>query len=352
MAVDTVQVAANFKPAGDGLLFDVKLGTRDADAAKFVVDAIKRVFKQSQALIMEQISAGMNDENSEELEVKVASMKYVERIADGILASLDPKAKGSEVTMSAEVQIGPVQLAYLATTFVAPIFESRNVGVGVAEAIPNAAQNNLKEIGLAFHNHLDKHKTFPAAASFDKEGKPLLSWRVHILPFVEGGAELYKEFHLDEPWDSEHNKKLIEKMPAVFKHPQFDEAGKTVYLAVVGKGAAFDGKEGGQIQAFTDGTSMTIMVVEVAAEKAVPWTKPEDWAFDPAKEIDGRDFGRLGGNDFFNALFADGHVEAYISEFDMETLKKMFTRAGGEIVGAIAPAPITAPPPMLDPDPM
>jgi prepilin-type processing-associated H-X9-DG protein len=343
MKIDTLQVAANFKPAGDGLMFDIKLGTRDKDTAEKVVGGIKRAFKLAQTMIMEQIYAGVDDENSEELEVKVASMKYVERLADGILDSLKLKANGNDVVMNAEVNIGPLQLGYLASTFGSPIFESRAVGV----AVPDEAQNNLKEIGLALHNYLDKHKTFPATASYDKEGKPLLSWRVHILPEI-GEEALYKEFHLDEPWDSEHNKKLVEKMPAVFKHPQFDEAGTTVYLAVVGKRAAFEGKAGRKIQHFTDGTSNTILVVEAAAEKAVPWTKPEDWEFDPEKEIDTRDLGGLGGSDFFNALFADGHVEAYIREFDLEALKKMFTRAGGEIANANLP-PMAAPAPIENP---
>ncbi len=71
--------------------------------------------------------------------------------------------------------------------------------------------NNLKQIGLAMHNYHDTHRSFPTVANFDKAGKPLLSWRVQLLLFLDQ-AELYKEFHLDEPWDSEHNKKLIAKM--------------------------------------------------------------------------------------------------------------------------------------------
>jgi prepilin-type processing-associated H-X9-DG protein len=287
---------------------------------------------------MEQMSAGSNDENSEELELKVASMKYIERVVDGILASLNPKANGSEVTMSAEVLVGPVQLGLLASTFGSYYSASRAIEVQAE------GQNNLKEIGLAFHNYHDRKKSFPASASYDKEGKPLLSWRVHILPEI-GEEALYKEFHLDEPWDSEHNKKLIERMPAIFKHPQFDEAGKTIYMAVVGKGAAFEGKEGRKLPHFTDGTSMTIMVVEVAAEKAVPWTQPADWEFDPEKEINAGDFGGPAGGPFFNVLYADGHVESFFREFDVERMKKMFTRAGGEVVDPLPP-PIAAPAPV------
>jgi hypothetical protein len=75
-------------------------------------------------------------------------------------------------------------------------------------------QNNLKQLGLACHNYLSATNHFPRNIT-DKDGKLLLSWRVAILPYIEEEA-LYKQFKLDEPWDSEQNKKLSEKMPKVF----------------------------------------------------------------------------------------------------------------------------------------
>ncbi len=79
--------------------------------------------------------------------------------------------------------------------------------------------NNLKQIGLAMHNYESTFGTFPPAYIADKAtGKPLLSWRVAILPFLEQDA-LYKQFHLDEPWDSAHNKTLIARMPPVYRSP-------------------------------------------------------------------------------------------------------------------------------------
>ncbi len=61
--------------------------------------------------------------------------------------------------------------------------------------------NNLKQIALAYHNVHSATNTFPPPAIADKDGKPLLSWRVAILPYVEQ-QELYNKFKLDEPWDS------------------------------------------------------------------------------------------------------------------------------------------------------
>ena len=42
--------------------------------------------------------------------------------------------------------------------------------------------------------------SFPGRAIFDKQGKPLLSWRVSVLPYMDRG-DLYHQFRLDEPWD-------------------------------------------------------------------------------------------------------------------------------------------------------
>src|SRR5262245_6222164 len=76
------------------------------------------------------------------------------------------------------------------------------------------AATNLQQVALAFHNYHDIHGVLPTN-QFSKDNKPLLSWRVQILPFVEQEA-LYKQFKLDEPWDSPNNKKLIDVVPRLY----------------------------------------------------------------------------------------------------------------------------------------
>ena len=88
------------------------------------------------------------------------------------------------------------------------------------------------------HNYNDVYKVLPTAASYDKTGKPLPGTAcVHILPYIEAD-KLYKEFHLDEPWDSEHNKKLIARMPPFYQsaNRKLNEAGKTRFLTPAGQG--------------------------------------------------------------------------------------------------------------------
>jgi prepilin-type processing-associated H-X9-DG protein len=190
--------------------------------------------------------------------------------------------------------------------------------------------NNLKQIGLALHNYHDVNGAFPPAAVCDKTGKPMLSWRVLILPYIEQDV-LYKEFKLDEPWDSEHNKKLLAKMPKVYEVPdQTAPATETHYRVFAGNGAVFDYVRGSKILDITDGTSNTIMVATAAA--AVPWTKPDELNFDPDKDMV-KLLGTLPSGDVCNVAFCDGSVRAMnVKKLTRKTLNALVTKAGGEII--------------------
>jgi hypothetical protein len=189
------------------------------------------------------------------------------------------------------------------------------------------SQNNLKQLALAMHNYHDTYGHFPAAATYDKNGKPLLSWRVELLPFLEQDL-LYKQFKLDEPWDSPDNKKLLAKMPRVFQATDARGGTDTVYQGLVGKGTIFEGKKGIGIRDILDGTSNTIMFVEAA--KAVPWSAPEDLAYDADKPLP-----KIGGlfEGGFNAALCDGSVHFISKTVSEKTLRAAITRAGGEVLG-------------------
>jgi len=178
-----------------------------------------------------------------------------------------------------------------------------------AAALTQSA-NNLKQIGIAFHSYNDAYKRLPTAATFAPNGQPLLSWRVALLPFLEQD-HLYRQFKLNEPWDSPHNIRLLDQMPAVYHSPLSigDKKSLTHYQAFVSRDNRSPGPIFRQhkdfataIQQIPDGSSNTVLVAE--ASNPVPWTKPEDIEFPwlggmPAMGINGGDF---------NVLMADGSV--------------------------------------------
>jgi hypothetical protein len=193
------------------------------------------------------------------------------------------------------------------------------------------SMNNLRQINAAIQNYYITHESYPTNIS-DASGKPLLSWRVAILPYLEQKS-LYDEFHLDEPWDSAHNKALVARMPAIFDSVSGNRLeGETNYLLPVGPGNIYEpGKKpkGDAAIARGDGLSNTIMLVEADDDRAVPWTKPQDLTYDPADPMAGLGHLRPGG---FVALFADGHIKFIRGTATPATLKSLFSANGGEMI--------------------
>lgn len=142
------------------------------------------------------------------------------------------------------------------------------------------SQNNLRQVELAMHNYHDAYRVFPYRDDhLGPDGKPLLSWRVHLLPFL-GENALYDQFHLDEPWDSDHNRALISRMPDVYKVPVDSDLGPgmTQLRAISGPQGVIPEGRGIAFRDITDGSSNTLMMVVVQPSAAVEWTNPE--AFD------------------------------------------------------------------------
>jgi prepilin-type processing-associated H-X9-DG protein len=222
-----------------------------------------------------------------------------------------------------------------------PLMTASTIGVLVGLLLPavqaareaarrNASINNMKNIILASLNYEAKRKTYPPHASYDATGKPLLSWRVHLLPLIEQQA-LYENFHLDEPWDSPHNSKLIAEMPELYLDPSSGIAaseGKTHYLAVVGdQHLIAPADKGRMVKQITDGSSNTIAFVQVGNASAVTWTKPEDWQPDENNLMKPFDMLHPGG---FIVAFADGSIRFLGYDIDPNVFKALLTYAGDE----------------------
>ena len=207
----------------------------------------------------------------------IAGINY----ADEILADLPIKQVDNTLTMG-------VTLPTWATQYLGMSAMSAGLMLPGVQKVREAAaraktSNNLKQIAISMHAYHDTYGGFPAAAIVDKKGKPLLSWRVAVLPFIEQG-NLYNQFHLDEPWDSEHNLPLSKVVINVYNDPRLPrDDGKTYYKAFVGKNAAIDPIQKRTLTSITDGTSNTLMVA--SGGEPVVWTKPEDFDFDPNKPL-------------------------------------------------------------------
>jgi hypothetical protein len=200
-------------------------------------------------------------------------------------------------------------------------------------------RNNLLYLVKSFHNFAATYNGKLAAHARYKDGKPLLSWRVTILPYLEED-KLFSEFKLDEPWDSPHNLKLLPRMPKVFATPgaKTDAPHSTCYQAVVGPAgpwvipvdlrtspAGFGGMA--LPRSFTPaGTSNVICLVETTP--AVPWTKPDDVSYDPKQALP--KFGGVYG-DGFHAVFWDGDVR-FITKIDERTQRMLLNPQNTEAI--------------------
>jgi beta-lactamase regulating signal transducer with metallopeptidase domain len=265
----------------------------------------------------------------------VDKVDYDVSVSEDLVATREAELREAEL----KARVAERRLNRLRQTRIAPhAFESspasrpaqKNVRVRPVPS-DSAEVNRLKQIGLALHNYLDVHGTFPPAAMSRGDDSIELSWRVAILPFLGQGA-LYEEFHLNEPWDSPHNKALLAKMPDVFDdangaHPE----GMTPTQAIVGPGTCFDGTKGIPISEILDGTSNTIVVANNRI-RLVPWTKPEDLGIDDAitTAMKGARSAPIGPGS--RVLFADGSVRTMNRPPTGAYLRAVLTRAGGEVI--------------------
>ena len=211
--------------------------------------------------------------------------------------------------------------------------------------------NNLKQIGLALRGYHDTYGCFPPAYIADKNGKPMHSWRVLILPYLDN-VGLYRRYRFDEPWDGPHNRKLHSDYMNAFRCPDDSATPRTMtsFVAVVGPGTAWPGSTTAKLSDFTDGPSQTIMVVETA-NSGIHWMEPKDlelakmpMAINPesgkgisgehergasVEFVDGRlqFLRRIGGA---NVLFADGAARILAADLSTTLLRALLTIGGGE----------------------
>ena len=210
------------------------------------------------------------------------------------------------------------------------------VGDAVREHRRGVCAGHLKRLGMVLHEYHEARGHFPAPALARRDGTPLLSWRVAILPHL-GHRSLYERFRLDEPWDSPHNRALLAEMPPEFACPGGPgrRAGRTGYLVVVGPtsdptsvNTSFEPTRGVDLREITDGTSNTVLVLETDA--LVPWTKPDDLRWSQGGPTPRLVSPHPGGT---HVLLADGSTRFLKPTIRPQVLLAILTINGGEVTG-------------------
>jgi hypothetical protein len=149
--------------------------------------------------------------------------------------------------------------------------------------------NNIKQIALALLSYESSHGTFPPAYVADKDGKPMHSWRVLILPDMDMNG-YYRLYNFNEPWDGPTNKRLLTSHPEFYACPSdgvYYTSGvrQANYFAVIGPNAAWAGDKPKKLTDFGDEARNTILVVE-ARNSGVAWSEPKDIRLDAVGEKD------------------------------------------------------------------
>lgn len=182
----------------------------------------------------------------------------------------------------------------------------------------NPNEDHLRKLAEAMEKYHADKKHYPPPAMLDKDGRPVLSWRVALLPYMDQ-QDLYNQFRLDEPWDSLHNKKLIQKMPRTLKGTEpWGKRLKTVDFIVTGPDAAFQDLKKGPKRGDVNNKSVFLMFTE-AGDPGVYWTKPMDLRYEANKPLP-KIWGRYGRR--IHVLLKDGTYKALQPNSDAE-LKKL-----------------------------
>ncbi len=196
--------------------------------------------------------------------------------------------------------------------------------------------NNMKQIALAFHNYHDTYKTFPPAYIPDEDGKPMHSWRVLILPFLEQQG-VYQRYNFDEPWDSPNNMAVTNCSIPAYSCPSAPGAGiptQTNYMVITGPATVFDAAKACSMAQIRDGTSNTILVVEVIGS-GVNWAEPKD--LDASKLTFPVSAGGPNSTGSYHpggmqAAMCDGSVQFLSDAIPRQSFDALLTKAGQEQV--------------------
>jgi hypothetical protein len=289
----------------DGITLIAALECDSADAAERVALALGKGLAKL-AVIIAPTSATDDDGEANRLAIQVAKL-----------------VAGAQITH----QESTATMQLVATTEMVTTFVDSARALARSQSLRQADQKKLEQIAAAMTKYHDANDHFPPSAVIGPDGKTVHSWRVEILPYLDGGNDLYDRYRMNEPWTSEHNQAVMKDGVDLFAAPRetvSEDAVTCGYFLITGKGTLFDGETKPTRGSVTDGVAKTIMLVE--AQRQIPWSKPEDIECDPDAPLQ-----TLGGNlqAGYVAARVDGTV-LFITMVGEPELRSLFTKAAGD----------------------
>lgn len=219
------------------------------------------------------------------------------------------------------------------------VFAFLRAGWNLVSAAREAAycascQGHCKQLSVALHCYHDAYGSFPPAYVTDSTGKPMHSWRVLLLPFIEEHS-LYQRYNFNEPWNGPNNRLLAAEMPRTYGCPSAHghQAGdETNYVVVVGAGTAWPGAQSVSLDQVTDSKSETLLFVEVQGS-GISWMEPRDLDITSLPQaINPR--GKLGISSWHpgkaNVSAVDSTIDVLNRETTPQELRSRLTIAAGD----------------------
>lgn len=315
MLTGTETVLLSVDPS-ENLTLHGRLICKSADDAKRVAETTESLAVTARSMVQMQQNKAAADA------VSHTNVKLLLTRLESCLEGRKITTQGNDVLVELSLGNTADAVKEIVETVAPAIQESR------AAARNAVSINNLKQIAIAMHMYHDAHGHLPAAALVGPDGNTPHSWRVALLPYL-GHDELYKEYHLDQPWDSPDNLKVLAQLPDVYRHPEdVSDSSNASYFVLVGPDTVFAHTDGTgmPISKIADGASKTLLAVE--AKRDIPWTKPEDieYAADQPVPPLGEWMPRSA-----NVAFCDGSVRTLrLNMLDEQVLRALITRSGGE----------------------
>jgi hypothetical protein len=234
------------------------------------------------------------------------------------------------VTLAAAIGVAVLGAVLLATWLLPAASDA-------AQKARAECMSNLNQIALAMRQYEAANGCFPPAFIPDKQGNPMHSWRILLLPYL-GQQDLYDRYRFDEPWDSPHNRTVTDLVIGLYQCPAEPATRQptTSYMMVVGPHTISVGSEPRKIAEITDGLAHTIMLVEVA-DSTTWWAEPADLHFDRITfTVNGSK--RQGISSFHphgaNVAFCSGSVRFLENSINPQLVKAMLTVDGNERISA------------------